>query len=145
MDPRESFITDILPQVTDLLSERSSKNFSYSYQKGYLVRADVRVHEFVTSKIRDQFPDDQILSEEGDSSEVPFPKNGAHLWVLDPICGSMNFVRGIPTFACSLCVLDEGGALLAGIYDSNQDELFFANRSVATLNGEKISVLLLCS
>ena len=109
MDPRKNFINDILPRVTDFLGEGFSQKFSYSYQKGYLAEADVRIHEFVTSEIRGQFPNDQILSEEGESSEVSPVGKGGHLWILDPICGSMNFVHGLPIFACSLCVLDEEG------------------------------------
>ena len=140
MDRRKNFIIDVLPQITNVLGERRPKRFSYSYQKGYLSEADVFVHEFVTSEIRSQFPGDQILSEEGEQSEISFVKQGEHTWILDPICGSMNFVRGLPIFACSLCVLDDDGVLFAGIYDPNRNELFFADRSVATLNGEKISV-----
>ena len=138
MDPKKNFITDILPRVTDFLGEGFSNKFSYSYQKGYLAEADVRVHKFITSEIKKQFPDDQILSEEG--NESPLSMNGAHLWILDPICGTMNFVKGLPFFVCSLCVLDEDGVLFAGIYDPNREELFFSDRSVATLNGQKITV-----
>ena len=138
MDPRKNFITDILPRATELLGEEFSKNFSYSYQKGYLAEADVRVHDFITSEIKKLFPDDQILSEEG---HVPPPSmKGAHLWILDPICGTMNFVKELPLFVCSLCVIDEDGVLFAGIYDPNREELFFSDRSVATLNGQKITV-----
>ena len=115
MDLRKNFITNLLPQITNVLGERRPKKFSYSYQKGYLSEADVLVHEFVTSEIRSQFPGDQILSEEGEQSETSFVKQGKHTWILDPICGSMNFVRGLPIFACSLCVLDDGGVLFAGI------------------------------
>ncbi len=140
MDRRKFFITNLLPQITNVLDEKKPKKFSYSYQKGYLSEADVLIHEFVTSKIRDQFPEDQILSEEGEQGKSSLAKKGTHTWILDPICGSMNFVHGLPIFACSLCVLDDDGVLFAGIYDPNRDELFFADRSVATLNGEKISV-----
>tara|TARA_B100000315_G_scaffold233033_1_gene245859 strand:+ start:1826 stop:2611 length:786 start_codon:yes stop_codon:yes gene_type:complete len=140
LDPREGLIVDTLPRVTDVLGEGFPNEFSYSYQKGYLAEADVRVHEFVTSEIRARFPDDQILSEEGEPSEISPIGEGSYLWILDPICGSTNFVRGLPVFACSLCVLDEDGILFAGIYDPNRSEFFFADRSVATLNGEKISV-----
>jgi len=140
LDPRKNFITDILPRVSDLLSEGSSKEFSYSYQKGYLAEADVSVHNFITSEIHAQFPNDQILSEEGENSSSFLFENKAYLWVLDPICGSMNFIRGVPIFSCSLCVLDREGVLFAGIYEPSRDELFFADRFVATLNGEKISV-----
>ena len=62
MDPRKNFITNILPRVTDFLGEEFSNKFSYSYQKGYLAEADVRLHEFITSEIKKQFPDDQILT-----------------------------------------------------------------------------------
>ena len=140
MDPRKSFIVDILPRITDLLGEGFQKKFSYSYQKGYLAEADVRIHEFVTSAVRDKFPSDQILSEEGKYCEEVFSRENAYIWILDPICGSMNFVYSLPIFACSLSVLDQDGVLFAGIYDPNRDELFFADRSTATLNGEKISV-----
>jgi len=140
LDPRKSFIADILPQVTNVLGEGFPKKFSYSYEKGCLAEADVRIHEFITSEIRNQFPDDQILSEEGEFGDISIIKQRAHLWVLDPICGTMNFVRGLPIFACSLCVLDEDGVLFAGIYDPTRGELFFADRSITTLNGERISV-----
>ncbi|MBL79353.1 MAG: hypothetical protein CMH70_04920 [Nitrosomonadaceae bacterium] len=140
MDPRKKFINVILPQVTQYLREESSRKFSYSYRKGYLAEADVNIHKFITSEIRNHFPNDQILSEEGDSLEDSHFKKGTYIWILDPICGSMNFVRGLPVFACSLCVLDKDGVLFAGIFDPNRDELFFADREVATLNGDKISV-----
>ena len=140
MDRRKSFINDILPKVSEFLGEPRSKEFSYFYQKGYLAEADIRVHNFITSQIRAQFPNDQILSEEGENSASSLLKNKAFLWVLDPICGSMNFVRGIPIFSCSLCVLDCEGVLFAGIYEPSRNELFFADRVATTLNGQKISV-----
>ena len=62
-------------------------------------------------------------------------------WVIDPIDGTSNFVRGIPLWCLSVALVEKGRPVVGAIYDPNADEMFSAalNRG-ATLNGKPMAV-----
>ncbi len=37
-----------------------------------------------------------------------FPLDSANLWIVDPICGSLNYVQGIPYFGVSIALRAQG-------------------------------------
>ena len=82
------------------------------------------------------FPDHGVLGEEfggHGSTEVR--------WIIDPIDGTKNFVRGIPVWA-TLIGLEERGEITVGvIHNPVTGELYTARRGGgAFLNGERIHV-----
>lgn len=102
--------------------------------------ASLEVQEAITSVILAEFPDSGILAEEG-PEEAPLPVDAEPLWIVDPICGSLNFVQGIPHFAVSIALRSEGNLRVGVVYDPCCDELFEATTETpATLNGRKIVV-----
>ena len=69
------------------------------------------------------------------------PVDAEHLWIIDPICGSLNFVQGIPYFGISIALRWEGNIRVGVVYDPCRDELFAATTETsATLNGRNIVV-----
>src|SRR5262249_22729584 len=81
-----------------------------------------------------------ILSEEGPEDE-PLPVDAEHLWIVDPICGSLNFARGLPYFGVSAAGRSRGQIRVGVVYDPCHDELFEALAGgVSLLNGEVITV-----
>lgn len=64
-----------------------------------------------------------------------------HLWVIDPLDGTTNFLHGIPHFAISVA-LEHKGELLAGmIYNPAVDELYWAEKGKgAYLNDRRLRV-----
>jgi myo-inositol-1(or 4)-monophosphatase len=61
---------------------------------------------------------------------------GGHLWVVDPIDGTTNFVAGLPLSCVSIGVAYNGVVVVGVIYDPHRDEMFSAVRGRgATLNG----------
>jgi len=65
----------------------------------------------------------------------------SHVWVVDPLDGTFNFINNLPFYAISLSLLVNSKTELAVIYDPIQQELFSAIRgSGATLNGKRIRV-----
>ena len=81
-----------------------------------------------------------ILAEEG-PDDAPLPLDAPELWIIDPICGSLNFAQGIPYFAVCVALRSEGNISLGVVYDPCRDELFEATLDgPARLNGEKINV-----
>src|SRR4051794_11122968 len=63
--------------------------------------ASFQVQDAIVSAIAAEFPDTGILAEEG-PEDAPLPLDAEHLWIVDPICGSMNFVQGVPYFGISV-------------------------------------------
>ncbi|BCW94105.1 MAG: inositol monophosphatase [Thermoanaerobaculum sp.] len=65
----------------------------------------------------------------------------ARAWVVDPLDGTTNFVRGFPHFAVSVALMEGSEVLVGAIYDPMRDELFTACRGAgAFCNGKKIAV-----
>lgn len=102
--------------------------------------ASLQVQEAIVSSLLAEFPHAGVLAEEG-PEDAPLPVDAAKLWIVDPICGSLNFVQGIPHFAISIALRSEGRIRAAVVYDPCRDELFEATTETsATLNGEQIGV-----
>ena len=102
--------------------------------------ASLEVQEAIIATLVAEFPDSGILAEEG-PDDAPVPVDAEHLWIVDPICGSMNFVQGIPYFAVSIALRTAGNIRVGVVYDPCRDELFEATTETpAMLNGDKIVV-----
>jgi len=80
---------------------------------------------------------DDILAEEGSDRDT----GARRRWVLDPLDGTVNFLHGIPYWAVSLGVVEDG-ALRAGVVHAPRLGQTFAAEAGggATLNGEPIHV-----
>lgn len=72
---------------------------------------DEAVEALLRGRIRDAFPDHRVVGEEGGSGAGD-PE--APTWVIDPIDGTTNFVRGNPIFATLIGVV-VGGADAVGV------------------------------
>jgi myo-inositol-1(or 4)-monophosphatase len=80
--------------------------------------ADRNAEEFIVGRLREERPDDSIISEEGSLQEG----TSAIRWVIDPLDGTINFVYGIPQWSVSIGI---EGAVRAGIvHDPNRGETF---------------------
>jgi len=94
------------------------------------------VQERIIEIIRQEFPDHAILSEE--LAETPNPE-AEFLWIIDPIDGSLNYIKGIPFFAVSIGLRQNNIYRLGVVYDPCRDELFQAlYHKGAYLNGRRI-------
>jgi myo-inositol-1(or 4)-monophosphatase len=109
-------------------------------QRDVVCEASFYIQNAIAATIQSAYPNAGILAEEG-PEDAPMPVDAPELWIIDPICGSLNFVQGIPYFAVSLALRAEGSICAAVVYDPCRDELFAATLDgAATLNGENIHV-----
>lgn len=98
---------------------------------------DRRSEKILTDAIKDAYPDHGILSEEG----TRILGESSYTWIIDPLDGTNNFLRGIPHFAVSLALMYEGESRVGCTYDPVREELFtvISGRG-ASLNGEPVQV-----
>jgi myo-inositol-1(or 4)-monophosphatase len=100
--------------------------------------ADTRAEDTVRTMLAGFRPDYGFLGEEGGLTPGA---DREHLWVVDPLDGTMNFIRGVPIFAVNIALV-VGGEVRAGVtYDPMAREMFWAETGCgAFLNGEPIRV-----
>jgi histidinol phosphatase-like enzyme (inositol monophosphatase family) len=98
---------------------------------------DSKSEEIIISEIIKAFPNDDILGEESGGKL----EKGRRCWVIDPIDGTKNFVRGLTAFG-TLIGLVEDGACVAGVVNlPAMEEMYVGAMNMgAKLNGKSIKV-----
>jgi len=92
---------------------------------------DVEAQRLVERRLRRNFPGHGILAEEG----LDTTAGAEWRWIVDPLDGTKNFARGIPTFCVSIAAEYRGRV----VYDPIQEEVFTGVRGQgAWLNGRPI-------
>ncbi|WP_090047459.1 inositol monophosphatase family protein [Limnohabitans sp. 2KL-27] len=98
---------------------------------------DRRIEDHLKARIAQAYPEHGFLGEESAKTQV----SDGLLWVIDPIDGSMNFLRGYPQFSVSIALLSDGEPIAACIVDPCRQEVFSAAvNQGATLNGSPMQV-----
>lgn len=102
----------------------------------FLTSADLRSEKVIIQELTKVRPDYSILSEE---SGLQVGENKEYCWLIDPLDGTVNFVRGIP-FWCISLALKRGDSVIAGVvYDPLRNECFFAEEGKgAFLNNRRL-------
>lgn len=97
--------------------------------------ADREVEKLIIDGLRDRFPEDGFFGEEGGGADHD------SLWVIDPIDGTSNFIRGLNEWCISIAFVAKGSLEIGIVHDPNADDFFAARRGGgATLNGKPIQV-----
>ncbi|MEF8779108.1 MAG: inositol monophosphatase [Haloferacaceae archaeon] len=75
--------------------------------------ADRDAQAAVVGAIREAYPDDVVVGEEGDGSKS-IPEEGA-AWIVDPIDGTNNYVRDVPLWATAVAAVVDGEPVAAAV------------------------------
>lgn len=100
---------------------------------------DGAIERRIRQRIAEAYPDDGFLGEEGGAEGGQGDSD--RIWVVDPIDGSMNFLRGLPHYAVSIALVESAEPLVGCVVDPVRGELFSAARGLgAHCNGEPMQV-----
>tara|TARA_R110002049_G_scaffold21045_12_gene77402 strand:- start:4015 stop:4809 length:795 start_codon:yes stop_codon:yes gene_type:complete len=104
----------------------------------FVTEVDVNAEREIIYHLQKAYPDHAILGEE---SGLIGSADAEYRWIIDPLDGTTNFVRGIPHYAVSIACLYRGKIEHAVIVDPVRREEFTASRGRgAQLNGHRIRV-----
>ncbi|MBF0462686.1 MAG: 3'(2'),5'-bisphosphate nucleotidase CysQ [Magnetococcales bacterium] len=104
-----------------------------------LTKADVEADQLLRQELLGHRPDYGWLSEEtaDDASRL----SRQRVWIVDPMDGTKEFMRGIPRFAVSIGLVEAGRPIAACIHNPATHEFFSATLDGgARLNGQRIQV-----
>lgn len=101
--------------------------------------ADLESEAMILQAISAQYPADRILSEETRTGE---DVGTGRLWVVDPLDGTTNFVKGLDAYAVSIALVVDGLVVVAACYLPEYDKDYTAVRGVGMCrNGELLPLL----
>jgi len=102
----------------------------------FVTAVDRQAEGVIIDTLRRAYPDHAILAEESGESG-----GGEHVWVIDPLDGTTNFLHGFPQYAVSIALKRRGRIEHAVVYDPLRGELFTASRGGgAQLNERRMRV-----
>lgn len=108
-----------------------------------VTEADTALQHRLQHDLAERWPHYALLGEEMplEQQQALRKEHGAGLWCLDPLDGTTNFASGIPFFAVSLALLQDGVPVLGVVYDPLRDECFTARQGQgAWLNDEPLTI-----
>lgn len=113
-----------------------------SNAKDFVTVADIKSQDLIRARLREQFADAVILSEEDTEEErQAMLRPDFTGFVLDPIDGTYNFKRDMRESAISIGWIEGGQSVAGVIFDPYRDELYRAEQGAGAFrNGEPICV-----
>ena len=104
----------------------------------FVTEVDKAAEEAIVDIIRRAYPDHAILAEESGASGK---KTAEHVWIIDPLDGTTNFIHGFPQYSVSIGVTQNGILTHGVIFDPVKNELFTTSRGRgAYLNDRRMRV-----
>lgn len=121
--------------------KKYSKTEHTFHNKGHFAnfatQADLESEAKVIEIIKKNFPDHNIIAEEGGGGD----NNSEYTWAIDPIDGTIPFVSGFPVYSISIGLLKNRQPFLGVINQVGTNELYWAEKGQGSfVNGEKIRV-----
>lgn len=91
----------------------------------FVTAADKRSEKILFEELQKFKPDYSFMMEEAGQVKGNDPD---HVWIIDPLDGTHNFMHGIPHWCISIG-LERKGEIIAGlVYDCTKDEMFTAEK-----------------
>jgi myo-inositol-1(or 4)-monophosphatase len=110
------------------------KQVSYKGEVDLVTESDKRSEAIIVSKIRNHFPQHDIVAEEGSRGA---DRGAKYCWHVDPLDGTTNFAHSYPCFAVSIGLLEDGDPIVAVVLNPLTQELFTAMRGDGAYLGHK--------
>jgi myo-inositol-1(or 4)-monophosphatase len=130
-------LLDYLPKMAAVATEYKG------HSTELVTAADRAAEQAVVGALLDAFPAHAVLAEEG----VLTPQGRAshadhdHLWIVDPLDGTTNFVHRLPYFAVAVGLVVAGRPVVGVVHAPVLDQTYTAaDGAGAYCNGERIAV-----
>ena len=116
---------------------KSSTKFSISTKpdNSLVTNIDIGIEKYIISKIKNRFKYDSFLTEETNPNGELLNRT----WIIDPIDGTCQFIKGTSLFGVQLAFYDKGKTRLAIIYLPKLNQMYYGayNKGVF-INNNKI-------
>ncbi len=139
---REVALREIAPRFRQLAPSDVISKPSADDPNDLVTAADRAAEAELTARLPELVPGSTVVGEEAvaaDPSVLERLRDARPVWVVDPLDGTKNFAAGHGPFGTMVVLVERGVLLAAGIYMTEGDRLFLAERGQgAYQNGVRI-------
>lgn len=97
---------------------------------------DRAAEDAIIEVLKTAYPEHAILAEESGASG-----DSEHVWIIDPLDGTTNFLHGFPVYCVSIAMAHKGVLTHGVVYDPVKNDLFTTSRGAgAYLNDRRLRV-----
>ncbi|MDO5626282.1 MAG: inositol monophosphatase family protein [Pseudomonadota bacterium] len=116
-----------------------SVRISQKQVNDFVTEVDHASENAIIEALLTAYPQHGILAEE--SGRAHGNPKADHLWIIDPLDGTTNFIHGFPVYCVSIALAVQGRIEQAVVYDPTRNDLFTATRGRgAYMNERRIRV-----
>lgn len=142
MQPMLNIALRAARQAGELILRASDRlhliDVDHKHTNDFVTEVDRAAEREIIAQLRRAFPDHAFLGEESGASGA---EQAEYRWIIDPLDGTTNFIRGIPHYAVSIACEYRGQIEHAVVLDPVRQEEFVASRGRgARLNGRRLRV-----
>ena len=96
----------------------------------FATETDLEAERAIKATVREAFPDDAFLGEEGG---LDGPPDATRTWLVDPLCGTLNFAATTPLVAVNVALRHGNDMVAAAVIDPFAGETYWSDGNVARL------------
>lgn len=125
------------PQVCELVREAGEKIMHF-YEGGAsvtwkrdaspLTSADSASHDFLMEALRSLTPEIPVISEESDETINGFVAAGTSFWLVDPLDGTKEFIKGTNEFTVNVALIEAGQPAMGVVYAPALNLIYYGSR-----------------
>jgi histidinol-phosphatase len=103
------------------------------YDESPVTAADRACEKLIVEQISREYPEDGVLGEEGANRDG----SSGRKWIIDPIDGTRDFVRGLPLWAVLIGLEQDGEVVAGAAHCPGQGLLFSATKGGGAWSGRE--------
>ncbi len=116
-----------------------SVRISQKQVNDFVTEVDLQAEEIIIKTLLEAYPDHAIWAEE--SGRARGNKHSDHVWIIDPIDGTTNFIHGFPFYCVSIALMVNNRIEQAVVFDPTRNDLFTSTRGRgAYMNDRRLRV-----
>jgi len=130
-------LLNLAGQICDL-AKKAGEEILHFYRNGVAVTrkedaspltlADRASHDFLTESLRAIFPDTIVISEESVEAERRPVADVDRFWLVDPLDGTKEFIKGTNEFTVNVALIDKGHPVLGIVHAPALDLTYYGVR-----------------
>ncbi|MDO8621526.1 MAG: inositol monophosphatase [Candidatus Levybacteria bacterium] len=130
LQKEKEFFERVSVLVFNFLSSLKQKTLTirYKHLRGVVLdpvtSSDIAIENLISKEIIKLFPNDKVLGEENSSDLIIDPK--VRTWIIDPICGTTNYARGIKNFCTNISLAYQDIIIAACVLDHAREEFIWS-------------------
>jgi myo-inositol-1(or 4)-monophosphatase len=99
--------------------------------------ADQAAESHITRRLRAADADIPVMAEEAQRAAGGAGAPGGRVWIVDPLDGTVNFIQGIPFFAVSIGLVEDGMPVLGVVHAPALGQTFWGAPGSGAFEGER--------